>query len=402
MRIEYPMHRAPRADSLRGMLARRESEAHRTWPKHLRAAVRPLGIGALVAFALAAPGCSKSPSAPPAAGPTRTWVMGFGPIPPEPTIGSVLATIDMAALRSDAAIQHASIQWDSLLAGMPADTIVRRVEYPLMVYMRGTKHRKLVYEVDLTNGLNRAAEDPKLVALGRSLSEPAVQAAACAWIAAVDTILHPDWLGIASETNLVRAAASPALYSALRATANSAAESLAALHARQPGLKRPVLYTSVQVEVAWGRLGPNSYQGIATDLADFPFTQAVGLSSYPYLGGFANPEDVPADYYSRIANDAMKPVIQVEGGWASASYASYSTSAAKQARYIRRNAELLDAARAAGWLSLEFADLAIALWPPPVDPSLRYFSSIGVADSALTPKPALGAWDSLYARPLAP
>ncbi|HEV8380355.1 MAG TPA: hypothetical protein VGQ29_02140 [Gemmatimonadales bacterium] len=38
------------------------------------------------------------------------------------------------------------------------------------------------------------------------------------------------------------------------------------------------LYVSVQVETAWGRpSGP--YQGIGQDLADFPFVEALGLST---------------------------------------------------------------------------------------------------------------------------
>jgi hypothetical protein len=404
MRIKKPVHGRAPADNLRAMLVRSKCEACCTRPRALRAVgsgVRGAWLGALVALVVTAPGCSKSPSAPPATGTTRSWVMGFSGFPPVPDQGVAVAAINMAGLRSDAAIQHTAPPWDSLLAGVPADTLVRRAEFPLMNYYRNVQGRKLVFEVDLTDGLNRAAEDPALVAAGRSIAEPEVQSLARAWIAAVDTIIHPDWLGIASETNLVRAAASPSLYAALRSLARSAADSLGALHARRPALPRPVLYSSVQVETAWGRLGGGgTYQGVATDLADFPYAQVLGLSSYPYLGGFADPEAVPLDYYSRIASEAMKPVMVVEGGWASASFSTYTTSPAEQARYVRRHAEMLDAAHAVGWLSLEFADLAVSLWPPPVNPTIRYFTALGVVDSALTPKPALAAWDSLFARPL--
>jgi len=404
MRTKYPVHDVPGADNLRGMLTRTKCEARCT-----RAFARPgsapapraRAIAALLVLALAAAGCSHSPTKPPPTGATRSWVMGFSAFPPRPDLGVTISLIDLAALRSDAFIQHTGPPWDSLLAGVPADTLVRRREYPLMNYFRNVKGKKVVFEVDLTNGLNRAAEDPVLVALGRSITEPQVQSLACAWIAAVDTILHPDWLGIASETNLVRAAAPPSLYSALRTLANSAADSLAALHARRPGLPRPVLYSSVQVEVAWGRLGGSGpYQGIATDLTDFPYSQVLGLSSYPYLAGFANPEDPPSDYYSRIADEAAKPVMVIEGGWPSASFDGYTTSPAEQARYVRRHAELLDDAHAVGWLSLEFADLAVSLWVPPPDPGIRIFASIGLTDSVLSPKPSLATWDSLYARPL--
>lgn len=395
------MRPGARADNLRVMRAPSSSEARRTFRRAARvSALRAVSAAAVLAFALAAPGCSsKSPSAPAPGAATRSWRMGFSGFPPVPDQAIAIQAIDQWSLRADVAIQHANPPFDSLLAGVPADTLVRRIEYPLMNYFRNVKGQRIVYEVDLTNGLDRAAEDPQLVAAGRSLSEPAVRALVCAWVAAVDTILHPDWLGIGSETNLVRAAAPPSVYAALRMAANQAADSLSALHAARPTLRRPVLYSTVQVETAWGRLGgPPGYQGVATDLADFPYAQVVGLSSYPYLGGFAEPEDVPLDYFSRIAGDAAKPVMVIEGGWASQSFTGFTTSPEKQARYVRRQAQLLDAAHAQAWCSLEFADLAVSLWPPPVNPTIRYFTSIGIVDSTLAPKPALGAWDSLFAR----
>lgn len=387
------------------MHLRDESEASRTSGTRPRAAqaFRLAVLAAPALLALFAGACAKSPSAPGPAGAARTWVMGFSGFPPVPDQAVAVAAINMAALRSDAAIQHVAPPWDSLLAGVPADTLVRRHEFPLQNYFRNVQRRRLAFEVDLTNGLNRGAEDPALVAAGRSIAEPQVRSLAVAWITAVDTIIHPDWLGFGCETNLVRAAAPPALYAALRDLCGQAADSLAALHARRPSLPRPVLYSTVQVETAWGRLGgPGTYQGIAADLADFPYAQLLGLSSYPYLGGFAEPEELPDDYLSRLANDAGRPVMVIEGGWASQSYGPYTTSPGKQARYIRRQARLLDAARAVGWLSLEFADLALSQWPPGTDPTIRYFASLGVVDSVLGPKPALAAWDSLFARPLAP
>jgi hypothetical protein len=396
------MRSGPRADTLRAMRIAPPSEGRCTPP---RGPGRRRALPAvLLALALATPGCSsKSPTGPAPGAATRSWRMGFSANPPVPDQAIALQAIDLWSQRADVAIQHENPPFDSLLAGVPADTLVRRHQYPLMNYFRNVKGHRIVFEVDLTNGLDRSAEDPQLVAAGRSLSEPAVRALACAWIAAVDTIVHPDWLGIGSETNLVRLAAPAAVYAALRTAANEAADTLAALHAARPSLPQPVLYSSVQVETAWGRLGGGgAYRGIATDLADFPYAQVVGLSSYPYLGGFAEPEDVPLDYFSRLAGEAAKPVLVVEGGWASQSFTGFTTTPAKQARYVRRQALLLDAARAQAWCSLEFADLAVSLWPGTIDPAIRYFTSLGVVDSVLAPKPSLGAWDSLYARPRSP
>ena len=106
--------------------------------------------------------------------------------------------------------------------------------------------------------------------------------------------------------------------------------------------------------------------GIATDLADFPFAQVIGLSSYPYLGGFAEPEDLPLDYYARLTG---LPELVVEGGWPSDSIGALSSSPAKQGRYLRRQAELLDRANAVAVFQLTFTDLDPRVFPARLDPA---------------------------------
>jgi len=159
------------------------------------------------------------------------------------------------------------------------------------------------------------------------------------------------------------------------------------------------LYVSVQVETAWGRpSGP--YQGIAQDLADFPFVEALGLSSYPYLGGFADPESIPLDYYSRIPQGTTLPVLVVEGGWPSVSVGSVVSSPAEEARYITRQERLLDSARAKGVFQLTFYDLDLRGFPPlPPGSILPLFTHLGLADSAMQAKPALAVWDGVFRRP---
>ncbi|MEP6692906.1 MAG: hypothetical protein ABJD07_17240, partial [Gemmatimonadaceae bacterium] len=105
-------------------------------------------------------------------------------------------------------------------------------------------------------------------------------------------------------------AASPApLYQAVKKMANDAATDA---RARRTSAR---LLVSVQVDVAWGALtGTGVYTGIGDDLRDFPFMDVVGLSSYPYLSGFAQPENMPVTYYSRIGAEAGKPAMVLEGG----------------------------------------------------------------------------------------
>lgn len=315
----------------------------------------------------------------------RTFRMGFSGIPPKPDFAVALAALDLWTRRADAAIMHFEPPWDSLLAGFPADSAVLIQHRPLVDYYRA-KGLSLVVTLDATNGLDRSAESPALVAAGRSITEPAVQQIYRAYAVAVDTLLDPDFLGLAAETNLIRTAAPPALYSALVQMVNGAAADVRAADASVP------LYVSVQVETAWGRFGGTGYLGIATDLADFSFAQAIGLSSYPYLGGFGTPEELPLDYYSRLT---ALPKLVVEGGWTSDT--AMASTPAEQARYLRRQAALLDEARAVAAFQLTFTDLDSTFFPPGT--ILPLFAYLGLVDVDLDPKPALATWDSILARP---
>jgi hypothetical protein len=207
----------------------------------------------------------------------------------------------------------------------------------------------------------------------------------------LDTILHPAYLGLAAETNLIRAAAPDSVYQAVVTMTNAAATRL---HATSG----PPLYVSVQVETAWGTLQHTSYIGIAQDFTDFPFVDAVGLSSYPYLGGFAVPESLPLDYYARIVAGHAIPTLVVEGGWTSLSLGGVVSSPAIQARYLDRQAALLDSARSVALFQLTFADLDLSAVTLPPGSILPLFAHLGVVDSAFRAKPALAAWDSLLDR----
>jgi hypothetical protein len=158
----------------------------------------------------------------------------------------------------------------------------------------------------------------------------------------------------------------------------------------------------VQVETAWGRLGPQrEYLGIDQDLRDFPFITVLGLSSYPYLGGFKDPKEIPLDYYTRVKGSRSLPVMVVEGGWPSVSVPGvFSSSPEMQARYIARQSQLLERANAIGVFQLSFADLDLGSFPKPVPAILPLFATLGLVDVNLSPKPALAAWDTIFARHL--
>src|SRR2546422_1571561 len=325
----------------------------------------------------------------------RPFLMGFSPMPSHPAI--IVPSITCWLPRADAAIMHVPAPWAALIRGVSPAAAVDTAQLPLANYFRANR-LALVFTVDATDGLNRAAQAPELVALGRSVTDTAIQRFYRDWVFAVADKLRPDYLGLIAETNLIRAAAPDSVYRALAVMANAVAAEV-----RAAGLPSR-LYVSVQVETAWGRpaTGGGPYQGIARDLADFPFVDAIGLSSYPYLGGFALPEDLPIDYYARIVQGTTLPVLVVEGGWPSIRVGSTVSTPAVQARYIARQVQLLGQARARGLFQLTFYDLDLTGVTLPPGSVLPLFTHLGLADSAMNAKPALAAGASVFARPYSP
>ena len=352
---------------------------------------------AVLALGLAVPSaCGDKGTAPNTHLTPRTFRMGFSAVPPDSTQRSAVASLDSWTARADAAIMHVSVPYKALLTGTTATTYVQTVDLPLATYYRA-KGLSIVITVDVTNGLDRSAEDPDLVAMGRSITEPAVQQLYRQYVQQLVSAIHPDYLGLAAETNLIRGASPANVYGAVVQMANAAA---ADVHAAT-GIK-PKLYVSIQADEGWGKLLHNNvYQGAETDFHDFPFMEALALSSYPYFV-FAQPEDVPLDYYTRLANGRALPVLVVEGGWTSGVAGNVQSDPAKQARYLRRQEQLLDAAKAVAVFDLTYADLDLTQFPPqPPGSILPLFAQLGIVDAHLQPKTASATYDSIFARPLA-
>jgi hypothetical protein len=311
--------------------------------------------------------------------------MGFSAIPPRADTTLLLPTLQLAAQHSDVGLIQLSIPWSVLLDDTAAATEVRLVRLPLADYYRATG-RPIVVALDVTDGLNRAQEDPQLISEGRSITDTAIQRLYREYVAAVDTILHPSWISLAAETNLVRAIAPDSIYQAVVTLANAAATE------RANAGSTTRLIVSVQVETAWGGLQQTHlFEGIATDRADFPFIDGLGLSSYPYLGGYASPADIPLDYYERLTRGSRLPMLVLEGGWPSGSTDGIISSPELQSQYIARHAAILDSARAAVWLQITFTDIDTIAVPLPA-----VFATNGLVNTELQPKPALSTWDSVF------
>ena len=330
---------------------------------------------------------------------TRSYFMGFSVVPPRPDIKLAVRSLDMWSKRADAAIMHVDVPWAQMLAGGTPEDALRKDGVDLEKYYR-SKHLKLVVTIDVTNGLARESEAAALVAAHRSITEPAIQRLYRNYVRAVVEILRPDYLGLAAETNLIRLAAPRPVYDAVVRMTNDAAADVR----RVRNSTALPLYASIQVETAWGRLGRQGgggFVGIEEDMRDFPFNNVLALSSYPYLGGFRDPRDIPLDYYTRLRGTGTLPEMVVEGGWPTVSVSGvFSTSTDMQARYIARQSELLDNANAIGVFQLSFTDIDVASFPKPQPAILPLFATLGLVDVDLKPKPSLPTWDKIFARSL--
>ena len=351
---------------------------------------RLLAAAALLPLGCALNGCGGGDSGGGPAAATRSWKMGFYPNPPAFSTDSVLQLIDQMSAHAEIVHIHEELPWTDLLADTSAEDLAN-AKLPLANAVRA-KGMRLGFMADLTNGLDRSQEPPQLLALGRSITEPAVQQLYRAYVVAIAQVLQPDYVGLNAETNLVRLQAAPAVYAASVQAANAGAADLVAAGSTVP------LMISVQVEVAWGKASQDgAYQGIATDIADFPFLQMLGLSSYPYFSS-AQPEDLPGDYYSRLLSGLNLPAMVAEGGWSSATSSTITSSPDLQRRYIDVHANLLDSISATAVIQTLFADLDLSSLPASLADSLLPFADIGLTNSDFSAKPALGAWDILFAR----
>jgi hypothetical protein len=323
---------------------------------------------------------------------TRTFRMGFQNSAPRIDIDLIIQSLDLWTQRADVAMITTEVPWAELLGGMTVNDYVVNNYKDLVAYYR-TKDLKLWVYIDPQNGLDRTTDAVDLQQANKSIADVDMQLLYQKFTIAMDSILKPDHLGLALETNLIRDAAPAAIYNGVKQAANATALVVRARNAIVP------LSISVQVDHAWGKLIGGTYKGVAQDFTDFPFIQELGLSSYPYFG-FDDPTDIPLNYYTRLVEGKNLPVFITEGGWSSVSVTtpnrSFVSSPELQKAYIEHHAHLLNEVGASAVFQLLFTDIDIAAVPDDVPDNIDYFLYIGLVDINFKIKPALNAWDKVF------
>jgi hypothetical protein len=314
--------------------------------------------------------------------------MGFQNFPPKADANTILQTLNMWTQRSDAAIISIQVPWQLLYSGTSAETYIND-NFAQVVDFYRSKNLKLWVYIDPANGLDRTADATDLAALHKSIAQVPVQKVYERFCFLMDSLLKPDHMGLALETNLIRGSSPDSIYQGIKSAASQTATLISAYD------HNVRLSVSIQADYAWGLLTAGSYQGIDKDLIDFPFVQELGISSYPYFV-FDKPQDIPLNYYARLVGGHSIPVFISEGGWSSQTVTSFTGTPQKQQDYIDRQAQLLSQVNAIAYFQLLFSDLNVATLPAGVPDNVNLFAHIGLTDTTLQPKPALKNWDTLF------
>ena len=74
------------------------------------------------------------------------------------------------------------------------------------------------------------------------------------------------------------------------------------------------------------------------------------------------------------------------------------SSPERQARWIKRHAEIADEARLTALFQITFTDLDLTSFPVPPGSILPLFAQLGLVDETFHPKPGLATWDGVFAR----
>ena len=292
---------------------------------------------------------------------------------------------------SDAAIISAELPWDSLYTGVSEVNYVMNNYKELVDYYR-SKQLKLWIYMDPENGMNRGSNSNKLIAIGKSITQQDVQQKYIRFLYVMDSILQPEHIGFAMETNLIRGIAPDSIYQGVKTVANSCATNIRTLD------KKVIMGISIQADYSWGKASNGVYTGIAKDLTDFPFVQEIGISSYPYFF-LKSPAELPDNYYSKIVEGTNLTAFVSEGGWSSRAVPNSMPSSPQiQSDYITRQNTLLNNAHATALFQLTFTDIDLSALPAGTPTNINQFAYIGLVDSALTAKPALKSWSNLFAK----
>lgn len=160
-----------------------------------------------------------------------------------------------------------------------------------------------------------------------------------------------------------------------------------AVHAVSPAT---LVFTTFQLEFVKGAAIKTGIPHRAADWRPIADVEAavdgIGFTSYPFFE-YETPADIPAGYYTEIAQHTTKPVLFSELGWIANPAAPYTGSAAEQAAFVDRFFALIGGLDVPYAVYLHDNDLPITVLP-----ASSAFYQVGLRDESGVARPADAAW----------
>jgi len=289
---------------------------------------RPVRVPALLIVAavvwLGLAGCRGDDKEQPPPGPTivraapsgepRSVAVGFSSLPPEETTESYIGAFATAAQYGDIVLIQRAPPWQDFFPNrQPSSSTLGTTQLETSL-LDQYDHLSLIYAIDPTDPTvqrSRLADLPPGVSQDEGFLNEDIQVAFVAYVRYVVKNYHPDFLVIGVEVNMLRRR-SEAQYAAFLSLYE---EAYANAKDADPDVK---VFPSFQLEDLEGTLGdvhPPEWQA----LDDFAgMMDALGISTYPYLGEIRSATDLRSDYYSQLRDRYAGEILIVESGYASA------------------------------------------------------------------------------------
>ena len=378
-----------------------------TAPRKSARMTRPVRIPALLIVAavvwLGVAGCRGDDKGQPPPGPTivraepsgepRSVAVGFSSLPPEETTESYIQAFATAAQYGDIILIQRAPPWQEFFPNRQPSSATLETTQLETSLLHEYDHLKLIYAIDPTDPSvqrSRLVDLPPGVSQDEGFLNENIRVAFVAYVRYVVKNYHPDYLVLGVEVNMLRQrsakqyAAFLSLYEEAYANAKDA----------EPDIK---VFPSFQLEDLEGNLGdvhPPDW-GALDDFAGR--MDALGISTYPYLGDIRSTQDLRADYFSQLRTRYGGEILIAESGYASAPVEGeqlVGTEADQQA-FLQR---LLGDAEANGFSAV--------IWRAALDPTFAgqgaaaAFKDIGLRRGDGGNKVGWTTWEEWSRRPL--
>lgn len=323
---------------------------------------------------------------------TDETAYGFFPSPPDATEESVLKHFSHLGEHADFILIQPNIPWLDFLEG-PEGVSQSRTDLENQVLLAKMHDLEWIFVVDPLNGLNRREFKGLPEDWDASFANPDVRNTFKHFTIWIVDEFNPRYLGLASEINTYMDAhpADSEHYLSLYK------EVYEEVKGRSPD-------TQIFVTFQWDDLnnmfpgaseGRPAYQTNWEQVEVFePYLDLWVISSYPYFV-YQHGEEIPVDYYARLAHATDKPLAVAEGGFTS------SRGSDDQIAYLEAIHDQLGD-RLRFWVYLILSDLNMESiaetmreqgLPEDDIQTLSQFATIGLSNAGGTPKPALETWD---------